>query len=200
MHTCTQITCETTPRWRVVGSSFIPVASLASRLSIARRRQVQRASSALVRSSSRGRGRLAPQAARDAASRARRALRGAVGACWLASGGPSIGVQSASERAHGSRLAALASVGRRTEAGAGLDLDDRERAVSEEGGDGALRGAPPWASGSREPARRRRRRRAPRTWLMPASCQVAIQRGGVPRGGPGLVTSFHRPYTCSLRR
>ena len=33
------------PRWCVVGSSFIPVASLASRLSIARRRHVQRASS-----------------------------------------------------------------------------------------------------------------------------------------------------------
>ena len=53
---------------------------------------------------------------------------------------------------------------------------------------------------SREGRRPRWRRRAPRTWLMPASCQVALQRGGVPRGGPGLVTSFHRPHTCSLRR
>jgi len=43
-------------------------------------------------------------------------------------------------------------------------------------------------------------RRAPRTWQKPASCLVAVQRGGVPRGGPGLVTSFHRPHTCSLRR
>ena len=203
MHTCDSKHAKRHPDgvWSAV--AVIPAASLASRLSIAHRRRVQIASGARVRSSSHGRGPACSAcccAARDAASRARRALRGAVGACWLASGGPSIGVQSASERAHGSRLAALASVGRRTGAGAGLDLDDRERAVSEEGGDGALRGAPPWASGSREPARRRRRRRAPRTWLMPASCQVALQRGGVPRGGPGLVTSFHRPHTCSLRR
>ena len=52
----------------------------------------------------------------------------------------------------------------------------------------------------REGRRRRCERRAPRTWQKPASCLVAIQRGGVPRGGPGLVTSFHRPHTCSLRR
>ena len=85
----------------VFGGCGIPVASLASRLSIAHRRHVQIASSALVRSSSRGRGRLAPQAARDAATRARRALRGAVGACWLMSGDPSREVQSASARANG---------------------------------------------------------------------------------------------------
>ena len=171
-------------------AAIIPVASLASRLSIAHRRHVQMASGAPVRStsSSHGRGRLAPQAARHAATRAGRALRGAVGACWLWSGDPSRGVQSASARANGSCLAALATVGRRTRAGAGLDLDDRERAVSEEGGDGALRGAPPRAFESREPTRRRRRRRASRTWQSPASCLVAVQRGGVPRGGPGLVT------------
>ena len=52
----------------------------------------------------------------------------------------------------------------------------------------------------REGRRRRCERRAPRTWQKPASCLVAVQRGGVPRGGPGLVTSFHRPHTCSLRR
>ena len=154
-------------------AAIIPVASLASRLSIAHRRHVQMASGALVRSSSHGRGRLAPQAARHAATRAGRALRGAVGACWLWSGDPSRGVQSASARANGSRLAALATVGRRTRAGAGLDLDDRERAVSEEGCDGALRGAPPRAFGPPEPARRRRgaARRALGIRLRPAWSQ-----------------------------
>ena len=203
MHTCDTRHAKRHPDgvWSAV--AVIPAASLASRLSIAHRRRVQIAGGARVRSSSHGRGPACSAcccAARGAASRARRALRDAVGACWLVSGGPSIRVQSASDRAHGSRLAALASVGRRSGAGAGLDPDDRERAVGEEGGDGALRGAPPWAFGSREPARRCRGRRAPRTWLTPASCQVAVQRGGVPRGGPGLVTPFHRPHTCSLRR
>ena len=74
-------------------------------------------------------GRLAPHAcaARDAVPRARRAMRGAVGACWPSSGGPSSGVQSASGRAHGSYPAVLATVDHRAGAGAGLDLDDRGR-------------------------------------------------------------------------
>ena len=146
-------------------------------------------------------GRLAPHAcaARDAVPRARRAMRGAVGACWPSSDGPSSGVQSASGRAHGSYPAVLATVDHRAGAGAGLDLDDRGRGW----GWGRWRWNAPrsatvgfWVArvgGGAE-------RRAPRTWQKPASCLVALQRGGVPRGGPGLVTSFHRPHTCSLRR
>ena len=74
-------------------------------------------------------GRLAPHAcaARDAVPRARRAMRGAVGACWPSSDGPSSGVQSASGRAHGSYPAVLATVDHRAGAGAGRDLDDRGR-------------------------------------------------------------------------
>ena len=126
-------------------------------------------------------------------------MRGAVGACWPSSDGPSSGVQSASGRAHGSYPAVLATVDHRAGAGAGLDLDDRGRGW----GWGRWRWNAPgsatvgfWVArvgGGAE-------RRAPRTWQKPASCQVALQRGGVPRGGPGLVTSFHRPHTCSLRR
>ena len=195
MHTCDSKHAKRHPDgvWSAV--AVIPAASLASRLSIAHRRRVQIAGGARVRSSSHGRGPACSAcccAARDAASRARRALRGAVGACWPSSDGPSSGVQSASGRAHGSYPAVLATVDHRAGAGAGLDLGDRGRGW----GWGRWRWNAPrsatvgfWVArvgGGAE-------RRAPRTWQKPASCLVAIQRGGVPRGGPGLVTSFHLP-------
>ena len=197
MHTCDTKHAKRHPCGVRAATAVIPVAPLEGRLSIAHRRQVQRASGALVRSSSRGRG-------------------PACSACvLLAMPSRALGVRCGARLGRaGPRLTAL-----RPESnlhpdvptgptppcspplitGAGLDLDDRGRGW----GWGRWRWNAPrsatvgfWVArvgGGAE-------RRAPRTWQKPASCQVALQRGGVPRGGPGLVTSFHRPHTCSLRR
>ena len=139
------------PRWCVVGSSFISFASLASRLSIAHRRHVQRASSALVRSSSHGRGRLAPQAARDAVSRWARC------GARLGRADPRLAAPRAESNLHPRVPTGPASPCSPPLVTALWLVRGSIRAIvssagGEAGGDGTLGRAPPWAFESRGPA------------------------------------------------
>ena len=126
-------------------------------------------------------GRLAPRACCSRRRHAQSALRGAVGACWLSSGCPSCGVQSASTRARGpasprsppliTALRLVRGLVRTTMSGLGV------RQVAK----GRSERAPPRAFGQRELASVARATHAAHlncVCVLPGH----VQRGGVPRG------------------
>lgn len=143
-------------------------------------------------------GRLAPRACCSRRRHAQSALRGAVGACWLSSGCPSCGVQSASTRARGpasprsppliTALRLVRGLVRTTMSGLGVRQVAKGRSESATAGFWAARAGERREGGARRalelrlcPARSRTTRRGAARW-------------------PWWVASFHRPYTCSLRR
>ena len=106
----------------MIGDGFIPVASLTSRLSIARRRRVQGRAAELLATP--------PRAERVAGCGW-----GVLVLAWRLFVRSPICIHTCPR----SCLAALATVDHRAEAGAGLGPDDHERAGSEAGGEGTLK-------------------------------------------------------------